>query len=88
MAPNVFAAVLILAICAFIVFPLRLYIRITKNAWGYDDWCMSIGAVSRLALIGRHHQPLTSIKGAIPRSHSRLPWWLFPRCRRPSIPIR
>ena len=50
-APDVFAAVFTLAVFACLVFPLRLYIRLSKKgAWGYDDWCMSVGFVSLLAM--------------------------------------
>ena len=45
-APHVFAAVLTLAIVAFLVFPARIYVRAKKHgAWGMDDWCMAIGFV-------------------------------------------
>jgi len=44
-APHVFAAVCTLAIFSFVVFPLRVYIRLKKKAWGYDDWFMLAGVV-------------------------------------------
>ncbi|KAK4542624.1 hypothetical protein LTR36_006673 [Oleoguttula mirabilis] len=49
-APDVFAAVFVLGFVACIVFPLRVYVRLTKKIWGYDDWCMCIGFVPFLAL--------------------------------------
>lgn len=48
-APDVFTAVIILGIVACIAFPLRVYVRLKKKVWGYDDWCMSIAIVSPLS---------------------------------------
>jgi hypothetical protein len=44
-SPDVFAAVATLAIVAFIVFPLRTYVRITNKAWGIDDTLMAVALV-------------------------------------------
>lgn len=53
-APDVFAAVCILAVFACAVFPLRLYIRLSREgAWGYDDWCMSVGFVRPVLMNSR-----------------------------------
>ena len=39
-APSVFAVIFTLAFVAATVFPLRLYVRISRKSYGYDDWCM------------------------------------------------
>lgn len=45
-SPSVFAAIFTLAFVAAIVFPLRLYVRISRKSFGYDDWCMVAAMVS------------------------------------------
>ncbi|KAL1630512.1 hypothetical protein SLS56_004786 [Neofusicoccum ribis] len=40
-APKLVAAVIILAIPAFLLFGLRVYVRLTSAKWGLDDWFMS-----------------------------------------------
>ncbi|KAI7241592.1 hypothetical protein KC343_g1944 [Hortaea werneckii] len=83
-APSVFTAVLILAVTAFMVFPLRLYVRSMKKAFGYDDWCMCIGIIPFLALtivclvgpfhgVGVHQASLTADE----QTQGRLWFFLF-----------
>ncbi|KAK3673433.1 hypothetical protein LTR78_006667 [Recurvomyces mirabilis] len=43
-APNLAAVVIVLFIASAIVFPLRIYIRLSKKVWGVDDW-MIVAAV-------------------------------------------
>lgn len=45
-APKVAATIIILLTISLIVFPLRVYTRLKHNAWGIDDWSMSIAVVS------------------------------------------
>ncbi|EOD43675.1 hypothetical protein UCRNP2_9649 [Neofusicoccum parvum UCRNP2] len=40
-APKLVAAVIILAIPAFLLFGLRVYVRLTSAKWGLDDWFMA-----------------------------------------------
>lgn len=44
-SPSVATAVLILLVLSLIVFPLRVYTRLTNKAWGTDDTLMSAATV-------------------------------------------
>ena len=44
-APNLAAAVIPLAILGCIVLPLRIHVRASNHALGWDDWCMIVAAV-------------------------------------------
>jgi hypothetical protein len=59
-APNLAATVIVLTIASLTVFPLRVYVRITRKIWGYDDWCILASAVpyfafSAVCLIASFH---------------------------------
>ena len=43
---NVATAILVLFALAVLVFPLRVYVRVTNKAWGIDDTLMAIATVS------------------------------------------
>jgi len=45
-SPSLLACILILAVPVYTSLGLRLYIRITRRAWGPDDWCVAYAAVS------------------------------------------
>ncbi|EME38792.1 hypothetical protein DOTSEDRAFT_66792 [Dothistroma septosporum NZE10] len=49
-APNVAATIIILSVTALVVFPLRVYTRIRHQAWGLDDWSMTVAAIPFTAL--------------------------------------
>ncbi|KAK5128388.1 hypothetical protein LTR85_003056 [Meristemomyces frigidus] len=83
-APSVFTAVFILGFVACVAFPLRVYVRLTKKVWGYDDWCMCIGFVPFICLtviclggpfhgIGVHQATLSEAE----QSKGRLWFFLF-----------
>ena len=50
-SPNVATAILVLFVIGTIVFPLRVYTRLSNNAWGTDDTLMSIATVWALEMV-------------------------------------
>ena len=44
-APSVAATVIVITTFALIVFPLRVWVRWSHKAWGWDDWSMTVAAV-------------------------------------------
>jgi hypothetical protein len=46
-APRVAATVILLSILAYLTFGLRAYVRISRSAWGLEDWFMTIAMVGR-----------------------------------------
>lgn len=76
-APHVFAAVCTLAVVSCVVFPLRVYVRLSKpGAWGYDDWCMTAGFVCHPSPCQKCYSSST---GTLRRAHCRLSSRLIPR---------
>ena len=70
-SPSVATAILVLIVLSLIVFPLRVYVRLTNRAWGTDDTLMSLAAVCvRKALLRKTKGgSLISHPGALPGTH-------------------
>ena len=47
-SPQLAASVIALTVIAFIPFGLRVYTRLNNQAWGLDDWAMTIATVYSL----------------------------------------
>ena len=60
-APGLLACVLVLMIPGYVTLGLRVYVRLSKKAWGPDDWCMAYAGVSITSLSQPHRmQRLTN----------------------------
>ncbi|EUC28547.1 hypothetical protein COCVIDRAFT_109583 [Bipolaris victoriae FI3] len=44
-APNLAASIIALAVVAYMTFGLRVYTRIHNQAWGLDDWSMTLATI-------------------------------------------
>ncbi len=44
-APHVAGTVITLAVLGYLTFALRVYTRITRGAWGLEDWVMTAATV-------------------------------------------
>lgn len=49
-APNLAASIIALAVIAYMTFGLRVYTRLHNQAWGLDDWSMTLATVSHFLL--------------------------------------
>jgi hypothetical protein len=49
-APHVAGTIITIVTLAILTFGLRCYVRITRGAWGPEDWCMTVAMVCALGI--------------------------------------
>ncbi|KAK5116842.1 hypothetical protein LTR85_009102 [Meristemomyces frigidus] len=83
-APNIVGTVVTLLVFGSIAFPLRVYVRASNRAWGWDDWSMVVAAVpwaglSAICIGGAFHGVgVHEVKLTINERHTAMKWfWLF-----------
>ncbi|KXT15563.1 hypothetical protein AC579_6539 [Pseudocercospora musae] len=85
-APNVAATIIVLTTISLVVYPMRVYTRVKGNAWGWDDWSMTVALIPYAALsvfclggsflgIGVHKWKLTAAQ-----NETGMMWFFFFEC--------
>lgn len=79
-ASRLAATTILLTVLALTTYGLRVYCRVSRRAWGAEDWMMTTALVSSPEPRKRRLEPriprLTHSTGPIRRSRRRLPWRL------------